>query len=252
MTIKSSTQHTLHLLGLIMVVVFPASVWAQDDSAWSGQFSFGLSSLVGNTNTGSISADLALRYDTQQALTHNLDSSIYYSDWSSGRGKDRQESRNAKMLDYRAEYALDKKSALIGFASYEDNNIAKLDTQAMVGVGYSRQLLKTKRHRVSGAIGAGMLGVNYTDQTPSFEGAVGRAFLAYRGRLTDKISLHENLLVLGSANSTMTRVKTSLHYALSERTSVALKNQVVHNTHAPLTAKDKTDSVTSLNLVIDF
>ncbi len=252
MSITSDTKHTLHLLGLMAAVALPAPVFAQDEPAWSGQFSFGLSSLVGNTNTGSINADLAMRYATQQALTHNLDASIYYSDRSSGRGFDRVESRNAKSLDYRAEYALNKQSALIGFASYEDDNIAKLEAQSMIGVGYSRQLFKSKRQRLSGAIGAGILGVNYTDRTPAFDGAVGRAFLAYRGKITDNISLNESLLVLGSDNSTTTRLKTSLQYAVSERTSIALKNQVIHNTHAPMTAKDKTDSITSLDLVIDF
>ncbi|OQX03286.1 MAG: hypothetical protein BWK73_40020 [Thiothrix lacustris] len=246
------TKHTLHLLGLLAAVTLPTPVLAQDEPAWSGQFSFGLSSLVGNTNTGSVNADLAMRYDTQQALTHNVDASIYYSDRSSGRGFDRVESRNAKSLDYRAEYALNKHSTLIGFTSYEDDNIAKLEAQTMIGGGYSRQLFKSKRQRLSGALGVGMLGVNYTDRTPIFDGAVGRAFLAYRGKITDKISLNESLLVLGSDNSTTTRLKTSLQYAVSETVSIALKNQVVHNTHAPLTAKDKTDSVTSMNLVIDF
>lgn len=223
-------------------------------SGWSGKFAIGLNSLTGNTNTGLANASFDATYASKTPLTHNVDASASYGDRSAGRGKDRIETRNTKAAAYKAEYALDneKKSALIGYLSYEDDNRAKLDSHIMVGAGYSRNLYKDKRHSLSGSIGAGYLSVKFTDTTEGYDEPAGRVSLAYKLNLTDNISLNEGVVVLASDTNTLIRVNSALRYKLTERVSVALTNKTTNNTFKPVTALDKTDNETGVNLVFNF
>lgn len=228
---------------------------AADDEAkagWSGAFSFGLNSITGNTNKAAANADLEIVYDTQKSLKHTLAASADYGDRSVGRGKNRTETQDAKTATYKLDYILNPKDTLIGYVGYESDLLAKLDTETSVGAAYSRKLIQTKRHKLSGSLGAAYVSREYTDKTPDLNEPAARIAFDYKGKITDKISINERLVVLVSDAFTTSRAKTSLKYALSENASLVLKHEVTHNTFIPVTAIDKTDSTTKLNLEIEF
>lgn len=230
----------------------PAAKAKKNDTGWSGKFSLGINSSVGNTNLNRLNSDILVKYTTSTPWQHTLQGGVQKAQRAPSRGADTIETKNINALNYKLDYMLDKTSAIAGYIGYEDDKKAKLEGQTMMGIGYEKYKMGTANHRFSVGLGVGHLDVKYTDGTPGFQGAALRASVGYRGRITDKISLREKIVILSSDDRTMSRFVTSLNYALTDNVSLALKNQVTHNNLIPATAIDKTDSITALNVVFSF
>ena len=220
----------------------------------SGKFSLGLSSTEGNTNLGRGNINFLVKYGPKQpgAIQHTVIGAYDYADRSVSRDADRIETKNDKQLSYKLDYNLSRHSHLTTYLAYEDNKKAKLDSQKMIGVGYELADLGTERHKFSLGFGVGNLSADYTDGTPGFSSPALSGSLGYRGKLTKRFSVSTSLVVLAAEERTMTRTVSKLDYALSDRSSLVLKHYLTHFDEIPRTAIDKTDDITSLNVVFKF
>lgn len=224
----------------------------EEKPGWSGTFSFGLKFITGNTNTGSGNADLSLVYDPQTNWKHTIAGSADYGERAAGRGRKKTEMQNASTATYKAEYALNPRDTLIGYVGYESDKIAGLDSEYSAGAAYSRKLFQNKRNKLSASLGAAYISRDYNDGTDGLDETAGRFAVDYKGKITDSISISERIVVLAGSSFTTSRAKTDLKYAITDKVGVVLKHEVTHNTYIPLSAIDKTDSTTKLNLEIDF
>lgn len=253
---KSITQSVLLLsICLLSTQTYaqaPAEKAKKANTGWSGKLSLGINSSVGNANLNRLNADFVAKYKTATPWQHTIQAGVVRAERAPSRGADTIETKNENALNYKLDYMLDKKSALVGYIGYEDNKKAKLDSQTMVGIGYERYKIGTPRHRFSAGVGVGHLDIKYTDGTPGSKGEALRASAGYRGKITDNISFRQKVVALKSEDRTMTRITSSLSYALTQKVSVALRNKVTHTSLIPATAIDKTDSTTALNLVVNF
>lgn len=225
-------------------------------SNWKGNVSLSLTSNVGNTNTGVLKSSAKAVYNTgfsaEQPFRHTISARVTMSDRSAGRGKDRIETKNQKGAGYRVDYFLSEKQSLRGLINYQSDNLAKLDSLVYAAVGYQHSLLETKNHKISAGGGIGYLDVEYTDNTPSVSGAAGRLSLDYVGKVTENFTVSQKLAVMGKSGFTQQLSVTRLEYALSEKSSIALENEVEHFADAPITAIDNTDSTTGLKFIYKF
>jgi putative salt-induced outer membrane protein YdiY len=254
-SLKSSFYMTSSLLIAAFLISTTAFAEEEANKVWSGKFKLGMASSVGNTNLGKLNVGLLMKTGVQKprSVQHTIQGEIAYAERSRGRGTESIESKNAKELNYKVDYYLSNKSKLIGYVGYEDDKKAKLDSQIMIGGGYERiKLGFSPAHRFSVGIGAVYLDVKYADGTPGFSEPAIRGSLGYRGKITDTISVKQKLVVLSSKARVMSRVVSSLNFALTEKTSLALQHKLTHNSLIPATTLDKTDSKISLNVVIGF
>lgn len=252
-----SIINKLYCASLLFLVLPPLAIAdeaSKKNAGWKGQFSFNVSYLEGNTNTGRANLGLRVENNSGGKFSHIIAAHANVADRGSSRDSDRIETRSSRFASYQTKYALnpEQKASVVGFLSYEDDNKAKLDSHIMVGVGYERSLFNNERHSLLGSIGAGYLDVKFTDNTDGYSEPGMRGALAYKLKLTDSLSFRENFVILHSESNTLKRAKTSLSYAVTPSFSVALVNQITHNSFIPETAIDKRDDETSVNLILKF
>lgn len=220
----------------------------------SGNFALGLNTSEGNTNIGRANISFLAKYGVKRpgSFQHTLLGAYDYADRGVARGSNRIETKNDKELSYKLDYNLTNRGSLVAYLGYEDNKKAKLESQEMIGVGYELTGLGTKRHRFSVGLGVGDLSVEYTDGTAGFSGTAVRGSFGYKGKLTKRLNFSTGLVVLAADERTMTRAVSKLDYAMSDRWSLVLKHKQTRYDTIPVTAIDKKDDTTSLNVVFKF
>jgi len=228
----------------------------QEKLGWSGSVSLSLSSLTGNTNIRlaetSLNADYNKNHNPEQPFRHTITASVNVGDSAEERGGKRFKMRDQKNAGYKADYFLTEKSTPRAFVYYDSDSFAALDFRIMAGVGYGYEFLKTNRHVVSVGGGISYLDLQYSDATPGISGIAGRVSLDYGGQFTANISLKQKLVLVVTDGLTVKKSSTSFEYALSERSSVALNNEINHSSVIPAAAIARTDSNTNLSLLIKF
>lgn len=263
-----STQHPFLVWAMIMplIALFATPSFAHDEQGkkakkpakegWSGKVSISLDSSVGNTNNRKIKASAKAvhnqNFNTEKPWQHTLTAAVKKTSISRGRGQDRRDTTDQESLGYKASYFLTDRSSARGFAYYQKDALAKIDSFTMVGVGYEHTVLKTKRHAINLSGGISNVTIDYTDNSPSIEGAGLRVSAKYTGQLTDNISMKQKFVALGMEELTRSSSNTSLEYAFNKRASVSLDNEVIHYTSIPTTAVDKTENSTGLSLNFKF
>lgn len=239
----------------LLILISPTLVVADEaKKGWKGQFSFNVSYLEGNTNTGGAKLGLRVENNSGGKFSHIIAAHANIANRGASRDSERIDTRDSKFASYQTKYSLnpENKESIVGFISYENDNKAKLDSHVMVGAAYERSIFKNERHSLLGSFGAGYIDVNFTDNTEGYSEPGARGAVAYSLKLTDKLSFKENFVVLHSESNTLKRAKTSLSYAITPGFSVALVNQITHNSFIPDTAIDKRDDETSINLILKF
>lgn len=221
---------------------------------WSGNFALGLNTSEGNTNTGRANINFLAKHGVTKpgSLQHTFLGGYNYADRGTARGSSRIQTKDDKELVYKLDYNVTNHRSIVGFLGYEDNNKAKLESQTMAGVGYEWTGLGTQQHRFSAGLGVGYVSVEYTDGTAGFSGAALRGSVGYQGKLTKRFSVSTGIVVLAAEERTMIRAISKLDYALSDRSSLVLKHKLTHYDTIPITAIDKKDDTTSLNVVFRF
>jgi putative salt-induced outer membrane protein YdiY len=119
-------------------------------------------------------------------------------------------------------------------------------------IGIERRKMGTERHQFTAGAGLGHVAVKYTDHTDEISAAAARVGVDYKGKITDKISFSENIVVLYSKERTMKRAISSINYAITDKASISLSYEVSHRNKIADTAIDKKDDITDLNFILKF
>jgi putative salt-induced outer membrane protein YdiY len=238
--------------------LFPLQVFSQQNapnqspSGWTGQASLSINSSQGNTNLGRLNIGLMAKHKDSTPWQHLIRGSINQSKTAKNRDADKRTTKDIKRLGYKIDYALSDKNAIVGYLGYEEDKKIKLDSEKVAMLGFERHKMGTKNHQFMIGAGVGKLTVKYTDGTEKRSGTAGRLGFGYTGRLTDKLSFKENIVVLYSKERTMKRATSSLNYALTDNVSIALSHEITHRNKIANTATDRNDDVTDLKLIVKF
>lgn len=227
-----------------------------EQHGWSGNGKLGLDANAGNTNTRKIKGAAKIVYNQdfnpEQPFRHNFGVSVNKGSNAPSRDGVRTDTTDKESANYRLDYFLSDRSSARAFAFYLSDKKAKIDSFTMVGVGYEYDLFKTDRHNFNIGGGISNLKLEYNDGTPAIEGPAGRVALSYNGRITDKFSLDQTFVYLGSEDLTMKSSNTSLSYAFTPKTAISLDHEITNYSSIANTAIDDTDDSTSLNVVFKF
>jgi putative salt-induced outer membrane protein len=157
-------------------------------------------------------------------------------------------------MEVQSDRKLSEKSWLFGAFRWDADKFGSYDPQVSLTAGYGHQLMKSEKHELKGEIGAGYKKLEETVSGDTSTDAIARFLLDDSWQLF-KTSLWTNrLLVEAGSSNTFTQFNTGLAVSMTDKFAVKLGFEVRHNTDVPqdIADSEKTDTITSVNLVYNF
>jgi len=233
----------------LMILLFaPALLMAQEKQApnygWSGKGEFGFVSSSGNSDTRSLNMAAEFVYESEK-WRHRLSAGALNSENS---GK-----KTANRYDFGAQsdYKLSERSYVFGALRYEKDDFSAYEDQTTAAMGYGRKLLDNIRHKLKAEAGLGYRTASLAATGENETGVVARGLLDWAWQLTPSTALGERFLVESGRDNTYLQNDLGLSVAINSRLAVKLGYQVRTNSDVP-PGVDKTDTLTSANLVYNF
>ena len=224
-------------------------VLAQDEEAsadrrWSGKGELGLVKTTGNSETESFLLGLEFVRETDRWRHRAAASALSASD--SG-----NTSAERYGFEWQSDYKLDDKSWILGAFRYESDEFSAFENQQTLTIGYGRKLIDNSVNQLSGEIGVG-----YRDAEDALTGesnseAIFRGLLDYKRQVTDNTQFSNRLLVESGSDNTFTQNLAGLSVAMNDNFALKFGFEYRNNSDVP-PGVDKTDTITSANLVYNF
>jgi len=226
------------------------SVLAQDEEAavvnpWEGTGEVGFVSTTGNTET--VALNLKLNFvRTTDSWRHRF----------SGTALMTSEDGNTDNERYTAEVQSDRKlsenSWLFGSFRWDADKFGSYDPQMSVSAGYGRYLMKSDRHELKGEIGAGYRKMEERLSGETSNEAIARFLLDDSWQVFETTKWTNRVLVETGSSNTFSQFNSELAVSMTDRFAIKLGFEARNNTKIPAGDTEKTDTVTSANLVYNF
>jgi putative salt-induced outer membrane protein len=208
---------------------------------FSGEAELGYTHLSGNTDSQTLIGKSRLTWLTGD-WTHTLRSEV--------RNVTRNGDTSAEqyLLSGRERFDFSGPHYLFGFARWEKDRFSGYDHQVTTIGGYGRQLLDTRRHRLSLEAGPGYRH-DRIEEGDSEGLGVAYSALDYHWTLSRHASLRQEMSVEGTRENTTSRSLSSLTARLNSRLSMRLSHEIKHNTRPPERADARSDRTTNVTLL---
>ena len=205
-----------------------------------GNLQAGFNAQTGNTSSSNLNANTTMTW-----FNNDFANSIWGSAVNSSSSGVR--SSEKYQAGARTRYNLSDVNYLFGQANWLTDRYNGYHARDTATVGYGRQLLNGPIHTLNLEAGPGVrhdefqAGGNETK-------AIAYASGTYSYQISDTAKFSEGVSVLANDDTTLNS-ETALSVAINEKFSLKLAYNVTYNTKPPSSAPDKTDTVTSINLV---
>jgi putative salt-induced outer membrane protein len=141
---------------------------------------------------------------------------------------------------------------LFGAFRWDADKFGSYDPQLSLTAGYGHQLMQSDRHELKGEIGAGYRRLTETVSNDESSEAIARFLLDDWWQIFASTRWTNRLLIETGSSNTFTQFNTGLAVSMTDRFAVKLGFEARHNTKIPPGDTEKTDTITSVNLVYDF
>ncbi|MGB3916447.1 DUF481 domain-containing protein [Thiothrix litoralis] len=214
------------------------------DNGWKGALELGISNTTGNVETKSANVGLQLNRETLPWR---------YRVAAKASSMDALGTRVSEdyLLDLQADYVLPNKNYWFGYAGYDSNKFASIDSRYVEIFGYGMNVVDTPKQKLDMELGLGGRQSTFTGTLGDEKGAIGHIGVEYSLQLTDNTKFTENLVVQPGSANTFTMSDTALEVGMSKNTSLKLGYSYTNNSDVFPGIK-KTDATTSANIVIGF
>lgn len=234
----------LSILALFGSAALSAQEPAAPDYGWSGKGELGFVSTSGNTDTQSLNLALEFIYDSEK-WRHRFGAGAINSEDNGVTTAKRYD------LGAQTDYKLTEKSYVFGALRYENDDFSAYEDQSTLTFGYGRQVLDTEKHKLKLEGGLGYRTATFAGTGESENDAILRGLLDWIWQLTPSTSLGERFLVEAGSDNTYLQNDLGLTVAINSRFALKVGFQVRNNSDVP-PGVDKTDTLTSANLVYNF
>jgi putative salt-induced outer membrane protein len=227
------------------------SVFAQDaeeeeeSKKWEGTGELGFVSTSGNTESQALNMRLNFLLN-QERWVHRFTATALMT---SENGINDNERYTAEVQSDRV---LNEKSWLFGSFRWDSDKFGSYDPQYSLTAGYGHQLMKSETHELKGEIGAGYRKLEERVSGISSSDAIVRLLLDDTWQVFKTTVWTNRLLVETGSSNTFAQFNTGLTVSMTEAFAVKLGFEARHNTDIPPGDSEKTDTITSVNLVYNF
>lgn len=239
----------LSISALCSIAFVQQSALASD---WKGRAEAGFISASGNTESDTFNAGIRFTKEAQ-VWSHDIAFNAYKAS-----GNNIDTANNVK-AEYTIKRALTERSNIFGSLSYLDDDFDGFTEQTSAAIGYGYKVIDTEPRAWELGIGVGYRDTSeltLLDDGTEIEGKdLSNATLVlrsdYRHFLTPNTEIVDAFRA--EAGSENTFVENDLALVVNMNETFALKAGIIirHNTD-PSEGSDKTDTITSLNLVYNF
>ncbi len=240
-------RRIISLTLLFSLFVMVPGVFAEEKK-WSNQAELSYVDTAGNTEVTSLSAKNLLKYK----FTEKLQGS-----WKLGAlfGKsDGEKKAESYLIDPRLDYLVTDRFYLAAIAGWLQDKFAGIDSRYYLGPSMGYKFLIGPKHFLGSEAGLNYVNEEYTNGTEK-DYLGGRAFGKYVYSFTETNKLSQSLEFLidfDDSDNYNVNSETALVSALSSSLSLKTSYVIKHDNQPIPSSLDKTDTVLSLTLLINF
>ena len=245
-------QNLLRLMFATCLIFATANVFAHDEpeeetvvKPWEGNGEFGFVNTTGNTET--VALNLKLNFvRTGENWRHRFSGTALTT------SEDGDKENERYTVEVQSDRKLGEKNWLFGAFRWDADKFGSYDPQLSLTAGYGHQLMKSEKHSLKGEVGAGYRKLTETLSGNSSSELIGRFLLDDTWQVFKTTRWTNRLLVETGSSNTFSQFNTGLAVSMTDRFAVKLGFEARHNTKIPPGDSEKTDTITSANLVYNF
>ena len=245
-------HNLLRLMFATCLVFTTISVFAHDEpeeeaevKPWEGSGELGYVRTSGNTETTALNFKLNF-IRTGERWRHRFTGTALTT------SEDGDKENERYTVEVQSDRKLSEKSWLFGAFRWDADKFGSYDPQLSLTAGYGHQLMESEKHSLKGEIGAGYRKLTETDSGFSSSEAIARFLLDDSWQVFKTPRWTNRLLVETGSSNTFSQFNTGLAVSMTDRFAVKLGFEARHNTEVPPGDSEKTDTITSANLVYSF
>lgn len=240
-------------IALVSTLLLSISVYAHEEEVveephgpWEGTGEFGFVSTSGNTDSTAMNLNLNF-IRTGERWRHRFTGTALMTSENGDKDNERY------TMEVQSDRKLNETSWLFGAFRWDADKFGSYDPQMSLTAGYGRELMKSENHSLRGEIGAGYRKLEERISGDSNSEFIGRFLLDDSWQVFTTTLWTNRLLVEAGSSNTFTQFNTGLAIAMNSKFAVKLGFEARHNTDVPdLADSEKTDTITSVNLVYNF
>lgn len=247
----SDSEQSLIVDGSPMNIVVTEVASAHDPSVeiivdpWEGSGEFGLVNTTGNTETLALNTRLNF-IRTGELWRHRFTGTALYTSENSIKDNERY------TIEVQSDRKLDDRSWLFGAFRWDSDKFGSYDPQLSFSAGYGRLLMQSERHELRGEVGAGYRKLEERLSGDSSSELIGRFLLDDWWQIFSSTRWTNRLLIETGSSNTFMQFNTDLAISMTDRLGVKLGFEVRNNSTIPPGDSEKTDTITSANIVYNF
>ena len=216
-----------------------------DDTGWSGVGELGFVTTSGNTDSTALNFRLEFIKTTENWNYRFTGNGLMTSE-------DGDKDNERYQLEGQANRKLGEKGYLFGVYRYDADKFGTYDPSQTFTVGYGRELMKSEKHVLKGEIGVGYRKLEERVSGETASDAILRLLLDDSWQVFKTTAWTNRLLIETGSNNTFTQWNTGLAISMTDAFAVKFGFELRNNSEIPPGDSDKTDTVTSVNLVYNF
>jgi putative salt-induced outer membrane protein len=231
--------------GLLMAT---GAAFAQDEEVeygWAGKGEFGFVNTTGNTDTTAINLKLEF-IKTSELWRHRFTGTALASD------EDGVQDNERYTLEAQSDRKFSEVSYMFGAFRWDADKFGSYDPQYSLTAGYGRQLMKSETHELKGEIGAGWRKLEERETGVTSDEPILRLLLDDSWQVLESTLWTNRLLVETGSDNTFTQFNTAAKIAMNQKLAISVGFEMRNNSKVPPGDTEKTDTVTTVNLVYNF
>lgn len=246
------------VLALCAGTAFGAEEEEQEEQpAWTASAELGMTSTSGNTEGTSAQGQLEVKHRMEHWTNEYVLSALFKENRVTRADGSEEKERTAERYSgsVQSAYSLEREhDNLFVIGSHTHNRFGAYRRYSTASVGYGTRLLDAEQAQLDVELGPGYFRGEQTlddDLTQTDSGAMVRAAADFGWQLTESAKFRQTLTVESAQDNTRTQAETSLTTRVSDALQMKVGVQVANDSEvAP--DKERTDTLTYVNLVYDF
>jgi len=252
MSVEHIMMRSLVKMAMVGCLILSVNnVFAQDAEEeentrnWEGAGEFGFVNTTGNTESTALNMRLNFLLNREK-WRHRFTATALMT------SEDGINDNERYTAEIQSDRNLNEKSWLFGSFRWDADKFGSYDPQLSLTAGYGRQLMKSEKHELKGEVGAGYRKLEERLSGDSSSEAIMRFLLDDSWQVFKTTLWTNRLLVETGSSNTFTQFNTGLTVAMTDAFAVKLGFEARNNSRIPPGDSDKTDTITSVNLVYNF